>query len=326
MDGIFPLGSISKVLTAAAIMCLVEDGLLGLNRPVQEYVPEFVGDGKEAVMVHHLLTHTSGIRDGDLDAYARAAIRAETMSAPPPLPYLGPEDWLYVRCFDEVHGAPLSKAPGEEMSYCSYGYRLLAEIATRVSGMPVDAFAQQRIFDPLGMTGTSFSGLPLERRDRFVRIVPPPPFSLVGRPEAMGCGHGMASACSTALDLAAFGQLFLNQGAYGETRVLSPVTVAEMTRNQIPGISALWAGEYFPEASWGYGWDIQGNKKSGREGSLISSTAFGHGGSGMNKIWVDPVYDVVIVYLSITKRMATPRKGDWCADLFINAAMASIVD
>src|SRR5512140_1284303 len=61
-DSIFPLASLSKPITATAVMCLVEDGLLGLNRPVDEYIPEFTGEGKHAVLVHHLLTHTSGIR------------------------------------------------------------------------------------------------------------------------------------------------------------------------------------------------------------------------------------------------------------------------
>src|SRR5262245_3166940 len=58
-DAVFPLTSISKPIAATAAMLLVEDGLLGLNRPVREYLPEFVGEGKDAVMVHHLLTHTS---------------------------------------------------------------------------------------------------------------------------------------------------------------------------------------------------------------------------------------------------------------------------
>src|SRR2546430_9423872 len=69
-DAIFPLASLTKPITATAAMVLVDDGLLGLNRPVAEYIPEFVGEGKSAVMVHHLLTHTSGLRDEDLDAHA----------------------------------------------------------------------------------------------------------------------------------------------------------------------------------------------------------------------------------------------------------------
>jgi CubicO group peptidase (beta-lactamase class C family) len=61
LDAVYPLASVTKPITATCALCLVDDGLLGLNRPVQEYVPEFTGDGKDAVMVHHLLTHTSGI-------------------------------------------------------------------------------------------------------------------------------------------------------------------------------------------------------------------------------------------------------------------------
>jgi CubicO group peptidase (beta-lactamase class C family) len=326
MDAIFPLASITKPFTATAIMCLLEDGLLGLNRPVQEYVPEFVGEGKEAVMVHHLLTHTSGLRNDAMNAHAAEKIRAGRIAAPEPVTGFGPEEFLHAQCFDDLHNAPLSKAPGEEMSYCNYGYRLLAEIVTRVSGQPTECFVQKRILDPLGMVSTSYAGLPPERRDRLVGSPPTAPYRILSQPDAIGFGHGMGSAYSTALDLTAFGQMFLNRGVYGGARVLGPVTVAEMTRNQIPGVSSLWAGEFFPEASWGYGWDVLGNKKSARDTSLLSGAAFGHGGSGMTKLWADPVYDVVIVYLSIATRMVTPRKSDWSADLFINAAMASIVD
>ena len=67
---------------------------------------------------------------------------------------------------------------------------------------------------------------------------------------------------STAMDMAIFGQMFLNRGSYGEVSILSPAAVAEMTRNQIPGISAQLRGEFFPEASWGFGWSIHGNKKA----------------------------------------------------------------
>src|SRR5262249_52720336 len=75
-DAIFPLASISKGFTAAAALILVEDGLLGLNRPVQEYLPEFQGEGKDRVLVHHLLTHTAGFEDDQLCAYLHDLERA----------------------------------------------------------------------------------------------------------------------------------------------------------------------------------------------------------------------------------------------------------
>ena len=66
---------------------------------------------------------------------------------------------------------------------------------------------------------------------------------------------------STALDMAILGQTLLNRGTYGDVRILSPVSVAAMTRNQIPGISAQYREQIFPEASWGFGWSINESKK-----------------------------------------------------------------
>ena len=75
-DTIFPLASLTKPITATVVMMLVEDGILGLNHPVQEYIPEFIGEGKEMVLVHHLLTHTSGIREMDVVAHVERKRRA----------------------------------------------------------------------------------------------------------------------------------------------------------------------------------------------------------------------------------------------------------
>ena len=65
-DAIFPLASLTKPITATAVMILVEEGVLGLNRPVQKYIPEFEGKGKELITIRHLMTHTSGLRAEDL--------------------------------------------------------------------------------------------------------------------------------------------------------------------------------------------------------------------------------------------------------------------
>ena len=80
-DSVFPMASVSKVITATAAMILAEDGLLSLNRPVQWYIPEFVGDGKQAVMVHHLLTHTSGLKQKDVNV--QSATNKGSVEIPP---------------------------------------------------------------------------------------------------------------------------------------------------------------------------------------------------------------------------------------------------
>ena len=131
---------------------------------------------------------------------------------------------------------------------------------------------------------------------------------------------------STAMDMAIFGQMFLNRGSYGEVSILSPAAVAEMTRNQIPGISAQFRGEFFPEASWGFGWGIHGNKRALQDGSLHSPQAFDHHGAGGVYFWVDPVYEIVGVYFSVTLELTDDLRPKECYDLFTNAVTAAVVD
>src|SRR5215471_9712909 len=150
-DTIYPVMSLTKPITATAAMLLVEDGLLGLQRPVSDYIPEFSGEGKQAVMVYHLLTHTSGLRDQDVNAHA--AKKRGVVASPPPEETQHPwiNEYLFLR-----YDAPLWKPPGVEMSYCSYGYNVLGEIVRRVSGQALADFASARLFEPLGMQDTFY--------------------------------------------------------------------------------------------------------------------------------------------------------------------------
>src|SRR5262249_35811425 len=160
-------------------------------------------------------------------------------------------------------------------------------------------FVRERVCTPLGMADTHLV-VPEEVRHRIVRR----PTDAVGASAFDGRGMqeepwAMGGAFGTALDAAIFGQMFLNQGSYGDVRILSPATVAEMTRNQIPGISARYDGEFFPEASWGLGWGVHGTKKAIRDGSLRSVRSFEHSGFGGVLLWVDPVYELVGAYFSV---------------------------
>jgi CubicO group peptidase (beta-lactamase class C family) len=318
-DAIFPLASISKPITATAAMLLVEEGLLGLNRPVREYLPEFVGEGKDVVMVHHLLTHTSGLRDEDLDAHATAK-KADLPAGEHPVPGLA--EYMRTRW-----DAPLWKAPGTEMSYCNYNYELLGEIVARACGQPLQDFVRARISGPLGMRDTHFV-VPEALRARIVRRpVDAYAAQFLDSRHLQDTPYACGGAFGTALDLATLGQMFLNRGCYGDVRLLSPATVAAITRNHIPGISALFSGQVFPEASWGLGWDILGEKKAERDGSLRSTRSFQHGGLGGVFLWVDPVYEIVGAYFSVVLRLLPPfDTGDWNADLFMNMVTAAVVD
>ena len=211
-DSIFPISSITKPMTATAVLMLVEDGQLGLNRPLVEYLPEICGKGTEALCVHHLLTHTSGYRDEDLDA-----LTAERRSSYPPKE--SKNHWYLQMLLDTRWDAPLWKPPGDEMSYCNYNYLLLGEIVQRVSSKDLDSFFRERIFEPLGMSNTWL--IPPESvRSRIVRY---PKDSALAENAAAGGGDvnsreaevypgAEGGVYSTLLDLAVFGQTFLNGG------------------------------------------------------------------------------------------------------------------
>jgi CubicO group peptidase (beta-lactamase class C family) len=320
-DSIFPVSSITKPVTATAVMQLVENGLLGLNRPLQDYIPEFMGEGKEAVMVHHLLTHTSGLDDPDPQEFRRILLD----TAYPPSPE-STQHAAIGALLTRHYADPLARPPGAAMSYVNLNYLLLGEVVRRVSGHSLWAFMQDRIFAPLGMNDSSLLLTP-EAERRIVKRSATTDAVMFNRPPARWLPAPAGGLTTTAMDLAIFGQTFLNGGHYGNARILSPAAVAEMTRNQIPGIPAKLLDEVFAEASWGYGWDVQSTKKPLRDGSLKSAASFGHGGFGGCYFWVDPTYEMVGVFLSVQTyegpRVASPR---WRGDYFVNAVTAAVID
>ena len=322
LNTIFPLASITKIITVTAAMTLVEEGRLGLNRPVQEYIPEFQGKNKEKVMVHQLMTHTAGIddeavfqainkkEDEEIDLPAREA------SAHPTL-----HRWLHIGL-----SIPLILYPGTEMLYSGFGIHLLSEIMRRLSGQSLDDYARDRIFHPLGMRDTFYS-IPEDVRQRVVIHAEEGPYAEENDPSIQERPSPSGGAFSTAMDAAVFGQMFLNKGTYDGKRVLSPAGVSVMTRNQLPGISARLLTEVYPEASWGLGWSVNHAYKGQVYGeALPSNSTFLHTGGGGVLLWVDPALEIVGVYFST--ELSTNEDGlhVWNADLFMNMVSASVED
>lgn len=150
-DTLFEAGSVSKQFTAAAVLLLARDGKLSLDDPVRTYLPE-VPDYGAPLTIRHILTHTSGLRDwGNIEAIA---------------------GWpRTTRVYTQAHVLDivsrqhaLNFTPGTHWSYSNTGYNLAAMIVTRVSGESFAAFTRRRIFEPLGMTHTSW-------RDDHTRVV-----------------------------------------------------------------------------------------------------------------------------------------------------------
>ena len=174
VDTVFDLASLTKVVaTTTSIMMLVEEGRLRLGDRVADHVPGFGTQGREAVTIAQLMTHTSGLAP-DLpleEAFEGTATAiARTIALPP------------------------AAAPGERFIYSDLNFMLLGEIVRRLSGLPLDRFAQERIFAPLGMTDTGFDP-PVEL---VPRIAPTEacahPRVAVRRPPAPPCCGG---ACTT---------------------------------------------------------------------------------------------------------------------------------
>src|SRR5262249_44918062 len=187
-------------------------------------------------------------------------------------------------------------------------------------------FAEERVFGPLGMIDTCFTGIDPARLPRFVQRDPAGTFARLNNPAAFGLFAGAAGAPSTAWDIERVGQMFLNRGRYGDARILSPVTVDAMTRDQVPGIEASYAAEHFGQAGWAYGWNIRLGKRETNRSGLTSPRTFEHGGAGGVDLLVDPEHELVLVYFSVETSGEIGALHQWCVDHFTDVALSAIDD
>ena len=150
-DTIFEAGSVSKQFTAAAVLLLAHDGKLSLDDPVRRFIPE-LPDYAAPVTIRQMLQHTSGLRDWGSVAWIAGASR-------------GTRAYTHAHVLDILsRQEALNFAPGTRWSYSNSGYNLSAILVSRVAGEPFAEFTRKRLFEPLGMTRTSW-------RDDFTRVV-----------------------------------------------------------------------------------------------------------------------------------------------------------
>jgi len=292
LDTIFDLASLTKVVaTTTSVMKLVEEGRIRLNDRVADYIPGFERYHKAGITIRHLMTHTSGLRP-DLDLAD---------------PWSG-YDKAIALAVEEVPTAP----PGEHFVYSDINYELLGEIVHKVSGETLDVYARTHIFEPLGMTDTTFLP-PATLRPRIAPTEKCTPFGwpcdgpdatwlrgVVHDPTArrMGGVAGHAGLFSTAADLAIFCRMLLDGGVYNGVRILSPLTVAKMTTG------ASGSGD---RSVRGLGWDIDSAYSSNR-GELLPIGSYGHTGFTGTSIWIDPLTREWVIFLS--NRVHPDGKGD----------------
>jgi len=298
-DTTYILASISKPIVACGLMLLVERGAVVLSDRVQRYLPEFEGQDKDKVKVWHLLSHTSGLPD-------QLPENTQLRRAHAPLS----------RFVADALSTPLLYEPGKGFGYQSMGTLLAGEIMERVTGRHLRDFLHDEVFQPLGMTRTTL-GLGKLRVEQTAIYQTGPETEDVRSwgPNSQywrDIGHPWGGVHSTTGDLAILLQTFLDGGSCGSTRLLSPTTVAAMTRDHNPGLGA----------PWGLGWALRDSLVWNSFGDLGSARTFGHVGATGTVAWADPERELLCALL--TTRSAVDRDG-FLLDRISNMVQAAVV-
>lgn len=295
-DTIFRIASMTKPITALAIMQLAEEGKLNVEDPVEKYLPDFKGQmvvassDKETVTlkkpsrpiaIKDLLTHTSGLPNyppGMADVYkTRNRTLNETTIA--------------------ISQAPLQFELGTKWSYCNPGIDTLGRIIEVVSGVPYHEFLAAKIFQPLGMVDTT----PYPTADQLKRVAVTydrKDGKLVAAPGGVvdytiGIKHPIPAGglYSTGDDLARLYQCFLNKGTSNGTKIIGEKTLADMTSIHTGDMKA----GFIDGSTWGYGFGIV--KDSSGVTENLSAGSYGHGGAFGTQGWIDPTKGIYTVLL-----------------------------
>jgi len=312
-DSIFWIASMTKPITATAILILADEGKLSIDDPVGKYLPELADlkgpDGKPAtVTLKNLLTHTSGmVGEAPNDVLHNAKALADLIP-------------VYATY-------PLRFEPGTKWEYCQSGINSLGRIVEVVSGKSLPEFFQERIFEPLEMKDTTF--YPTEEQARRIamsyrkegeRLVPAPNFLLQSHRVTSRDRYPAANGglYSTAGDYARFCRMLLNGGTLDGHEILKPQTVAQMRTIQTGEIKT----GFTPGDAWGLGVCVVRQPQGVT--AMLSPGTFGHGGAYGTQAWIDPVRGVV--YLLMVQRANFPNSDDSPArKAFQQAAADSIV-
>jgi CubicO group peptidase (beta-lactamase class C family) len=285
VDSIFWIASMSKPITAIAVLMLMEDGKLSLDDPIAKYVPELAGlrtaDGKTPrITIRHLLTHTSGMGEATDEESKTARTLSDLIPA--------------------FASKPLAFEAGSKWQYSQSGILTLGRIVEIVSGVPFEVFLRNHIFDPLGMKDTTFylseAQMPrwvIPARRESEQLVPAEIGLLNGHPPTWR-GHYPASnggLFSTAPDYTRLAQMLLNGGALDGRRYLTADSVRMMSTIQT---GDLVTG-FTPGNGWGLGVCIVRQPQDVTK--MLSPGTFGHGGVYGTQFWIDMKRGVTLIMM-----------------------------
>jgi uncharacterized protein YbbC (DUF1343 family)/CubicO group peptidase (beta-lactamase class C family) len=285
----YDLASLTKVVaTTTAAMILEEAGLLNIDRPVHDFLPQINAPEKAGITVRQLLAHNGGFRSG-------APLWRESSDAA-----------SFLRAMNE---RPLAYTPGDSTIYSDWDLIMTGLIVEHITGEPLDVFLQKRVWGPLGMRDTGFNPLgagplPIGTACTAMASTTHPLLPLIAATEidtvyrkrqvhgivhdenacALGGVAGHAGLFSSARDLAVFATMMLNGGEYNGVRILKATTIAR------------WTARQGPRSSRALGWDTPAPGSSA--GRFFSPRSFGHTGFTGTSIWMDPEKGIYVVLLT----------------------------
>ena len=306
-DSLFQIRSMSKPITAVAVMQLVEQGRLKLDDTVAKYIPSFAQmqvfnnpdmpsngdtrDAKRLITIEDLLLNTAGLshRFGDLYTSNKVRSRADTLE----------------QLVEKVAGVPLIGDPGEQWVY-SISTTVLGRVIEIVSGQPFDDYLQQHLYSPLHMNDTGFFVAPAKmdrlarayrfgRGDGVLQLLPPMDIPISQDPALL---EGAAGIVSSVPDYLRFLQALLNMGELDGERILQADTVKTMTRNHIPdALLPIGTNPRRPmlDRGWGYGMAVVTD--ASKSSFAVNNGEFGWSGSLGTFSWADPLTGTVAVLM-----------------------------
>jgi CubicO group peptidase (beta-lactamase class C family) len=294
-DAMFWIASTSKPMTATAFMMLVDEGKVSLNDPVEKYLPEFhhqMVKAPKGAQAHDGQSPSGSSASSELVAANHPILVREILSHTSGLPFKsaaqpGALDTLSLR--DSVlsfAAEPLMFQPGTSYSYSNEGIDTAGRIIEVVSGMPYEKFMQQRLFEPLGMTDTTFwpsteqltrlaESYKLDSTTRELVRVPISQLTYPLNDRQHRFPMPAGGIFSTATDVSKFCQMILNGGTLNGKQYISPASLRAMTSVQNGGME---------KHDYGFGWSI-------------SKSGFGHGGAYNNAMDIDTTTGRIFIFM-----------------------------
>ena len=312
-DALFWIASMTKPVTATAVLMLQEEGKLSVEDPVSKYVPELgslktkTGD-PVTVTLRHMLTHTAGMGEATNEQQKDAKTLADLIP-------------VYAK-------QPVAFTPGSKWQYSQSGINTLARVVEIVSGQSFPEFLDKRLFQPLGMKDTTFypgkeqlarlaksykkTGDKLEPADIFIFAGQ----DLTSRDRVPLANGGLFS---TARDYGRFLQMILNEGSLDGKRYLKPESVKQMTTLQ----TVTMPTGFTPGNGWGLGWCVV--RKPQGVSAALTPESFGHGGAYGTQAWVDPTRG--LIYVLMVQRSNFPNSdASEVRKAFQETAAAALVE